>query len=249
MGWVITDRQERLWLRTANPSGLCKRLLTPKFPQSREPYTGSSKTRTPGPGHPLRLHECDLKSRTYWRRPRTGICCLASKDGYTHLGKLRRRRTVYIDWVKGHAGSPGNERADELVGKAVEMVGTVHDDVIRSHQTAHFGEIPRGEGLVGRGTRTPWRRGDPPPPQRSPCWTKLGTLLLEWLPKSERATGDRRCTSRGYARGTLIVAGCAKVETKANTGCPAHMSSSIVGTIGWWPPGRRHGKGVLSGGC
>jgi ribonuclease HI len=42
----------------------------------------------------------------------------------TALERARRRRTVNIEWVKGHAGTPGNERGDELAGKAAHKVGT-----------------------------------------------------------------------------------------------------------------------------
>jgi hypothetical protein len=36
---------------------------------------------------------------------------------------MREKRTVDLVWAKGHARTPGNERADELAGKAAELVG------------------------------------------------------------------------------------------------------------------------------
>jgi hypothetical protein len=34
-----------------------------------------------------------------------------------------RGKTVSLVWVKGHEGTPGNEKADALVGKAAEKTG------------------------------------------------------------------------------------------------------------------------------
>jgi ribonuclease HI len=80
----------------------------------------------------------------------------------TALGRARRRRTVNIEWVKGHAGTPGNERADELAGKAAHMVGT-HTIMSLAHIKLRISERFRRRRTRGTLTRTPRHRGDPSP--------------------------------------------------------------------------------------
>lgn len=43
-------------------------------------------------------------------------------DLWVELDKLRNKVTVDWRWVKGHAGHPGNERADRLANKGAESV-------------------------------------------------------------------------------------------------------------------------------
>jgi hypothetical protein len=39
------------------------------------------------------------------------------------MERASRRRTVTLEWVKGHAGTTGNERADKFAGWAAELIG------------------------------------------------------------------------------------------------------------------------------
>lgn len=41
---------------------------------------------------------------------------------WRRLDELRERHDVHWHWVKGHAGDPGNERADRLANQGVESV-------------------------------------------------------------------------------------------------------------------------------
>jgi ribonuclease HI len=47
-----------------------------------------------------------------------------NEDLWRHLDEAARHHKVEWHWVKGHAGHPGNERADALANKGVESVLT-----------------------------------------------------------------------------------------------------------------------------
>jgi ribonuclease HI len=47
-------------------------------------------------------------------------------------------KTVDLVWVKGHTGTPENERADELACKAVERTGTMSLSYIKLRISERF---------------------------------------------------------------------------------------------------------------
>ena len=55
--------------------------------------------------------------RTADRKP------VKNEDLWKHLDELARNHKVEWHWVKGHAGHPGNERADALANKGVDGLG------------------------------------------------------------------------------------------------------------------------------
>jgi hypothetical protein len=79
------------------------------------------------------------------------------------------RRTVNLVWVKGHEGTPGNEKADSLVGKAAEKLG--HSEVM---SMAHL--KPRISEKFGKAKeawhKVPGHHGTeeiPPPQPKQSC--------------------------------------------------------------------------------
>ena len=54
-----------------------------------------------------------------WRTMSKGA--VKNEDLWRRLDEARLRHEVDWRWVKGHAGDPGNERADMLANKGVEM--------------------------------------------------------------------------------------------------------------------------------
>ena len=47
---------------------------------------------------------------------------VANRDLWIEISDLNEKMTVAWNWVKGHAGDPGNERADELANIGAEGV-------------------------------------------------------------------------------------------------------------------------------
>ena len=47
---------------------------------------------------------------------------VANRDLWIEISDLNEKMTVKWNWVKGHAGDPGNERADELANMGAESV-------------------------------------------------------------------------------------------------------------------------------
>lgn len=61
---------------------------------------------------------------------------VANKDLWQQLDALRQDRKVEWHWVKGHAGHPGNEKADELANLGV-TASSAHDDHLSVDSTAN----------------------------------------------------------------------------------------------------------------
>ncbi len=43
-----------------------------------------------------------------------------NKDLWIQLDKLVSKHTISWEWVKGHSGNPGNDKADELANRGIE---------------------------------------------------------------------------------------------------------------------------------
>ena len=63
------------------------------------------------------IHKWKLNNwRTAAKKP------VANRDLWIEISDLNENMNVEWNWVKGHAGDPGNERADELANKGAENV-------------------------------------------------------------------------------------------------------------------------------
>ena len=63
------------------------------------------------------IHKCKKNNwKTAAKKP------VANRDLWIEISDLNEKMTVQWNWVKGHAGDPGNERADELANIGAESV-------------------------------------------------------------------------------------------------------------------------------
>jgi len=91
----------------------------------------------------------------------------------------REGRTADIQWVKGHAGTPGNERADQLAGAAAEKSSwSLFNSLayLRLKVSEKF-RRPKTNGATIQTTTAMERSLHHQP--GSPAWTVLGTASAE----------------------------------------------------------------------
>jgi hypothetical protein len=106
--------------------------------------------------HSLRLHEraghtSAGPGQTMARSIRNTVCELRGQG-----------KTVDLVWVKGHQGTPGNERGDVLAGKAAEKAG-----YSRHMSIAHLKlRIQKSHRHMAPATDSPRNGGNPSPPTK-----------------------------------------------------------------------------------
>jgi ribonuclease HI len=107
---------------------------------------------------------------------------------------LRHYQSTEITWVKAHAGTPGNKRADALAGAAAEKESWSPFTSL-AHLKLRISKKFQESKIEWDGD--PHHHGTeeiPPPHPKSHAWTRLEMPSPERPPRSGPATGDPRCT-------------------------------------------------------
>jgi hypothetical protein len=85
-------------------------------------------------------------------------------------------QTAGIVWVKGHAGTPGYERADALAGKAAEKAAWSPITSLAHLKLRVSKKFRESKELWHKDLRHHGSEEIPPPPPKSLVWTGPGTL-------------------------------------------------------------------------
>jgi len=132
--------------------------------------------------------------------------------------------------VKGHMGTPGNERVDQLAGRAAEKTGPYGSEISLAHIKPRISEGFRKAKDECHGDPANHGMDEilPPPPKKSMLDSARNSLARV---AAQIRTGNWRSAVylKGYVRGRTTGAGFVRSTTGLRTRCPARMCFSIVG--------------------
>jgi hypothetical protein len=123
-------------------------------------------------------------------------------------------QSAEITWVKGHSGTPGNERTDALAGMAAERTSWSPFTSLAHLKIRISEKFQRSKKEWDSNPHHHGTEEIPPPPKKSHAWIRPGMPSLERLPRSGPVTGDPRYTLKESEKERMTNAGFAKGEQK-----------------------------------